>query len=324
MAALNPPPTWWACALSESVNDKKPLAVVCNGEALALFRNAAGVAFALEDRCPHRRVPLSLGTVKPGGLQCGYHGWTFDGATGACTAIPNLRDTERVPPRYGARAYPVAEANGFVHVGLGGGRPSQPLPGSDYQPKGKEFTGAVTVNMAHGEYLAAMLDGPDCLLAFDGVRMTDFFLGDPRREGDRLVLDRGAVWKKQVLPSNFVVDYPLMVRTAVALSGGAVQVELLDADESPVVTVFMATNPNLRGTTSLCWRGFWHETRLAGAPLRWRSARALGKPPFEVFEAINGAAVAALLVAPSRDLETVRAGFANAVSVNIGAESVSQ
>ncbi|MDB5868722.1 MAG: rieske [2Fe-2S] domain protein, partial [Polaromonas sp.] len=73
--------SWWACALSGSVNDKKPLAVVCNGEALVLFRNAAGEAFALEDRCPHRRVPLSLGTVKPGGLQCGYHGWTFDGAS---------------------------------------------------------------------------------------------------------------------------------------------------------------------------------------------------------------------------------------------------
>ncbi|MDB5886927.1 MAG: rieske [2Fe-2S] domain protein [Polaromonas sp.] len=307
------PPVWWACALSESVNDKQPLAVVCNGEALALFRNASGEAFALEDRCPHRRVPLSLGTVKPGGLQCGYHGWTFDGRTGACTAIPNLRDTERVPPRYGARAYPVAEANGFVHVGLGGlerSRPTQGLSSAGYQPQGREFTGAATVNMAHGEYLAAMLDGPDCLLAFDGVRMTDFFLGDARREGGALVLDRGAVWKNQMLPSNFVVDYPLIVRTTLALAGGAVQVDLLDADESPVVTVLMGASPNRRGTTSLCWRGFWHAARLPGAPLRWRSARALGKPPFEVFHDIKGAAIAALLVAPSRDLDAARAGLA--------------
>ena len=305
-------PIWWACALSESVNDKKPLAVVCNGEALALFRNASGEAFALEDRCPHRRVPLSLGTVKPGGLQCGYHGWTFDGGTGACTTIPNLRDTERVPPRYGTRAYPVAEANGFVHVGLGGpglGRPTQCLPSAGYQPQGREFTGAATVNMAHGEYLAAMLDGPDCLLAFDGVRMTDFFLGDSRREGDSLVLDRGAVWKKQMLPSNFVVDYPLIVRTTLALAGGAVQVNLLDVDESPVVTVLMGVSPSRRGTTTLCWRGFWHAARLAGAPLRWRTARALGKPPFEVFHDIKGAAIAALLVVPSRELEGARTGF---------------
>lgn len=319
MNHLTSSPAWWACALSESVNGQKPLAVVCNGEALALFRNTAGEAFALEDRCPHRRVPLSLGTVKPGGLQCGYHGWTFDGATGACNAIPNLRDTERVPPRYGARAYCVAEANGFVHVGLGEGRPTDALPSAGYRPQGKEFTGSATVNMAHAEYLAAMLDGPQCLLAFDGVRMTDFFLGDPRREGDTLVLDRGAVWKKQMLPSNFVVDYPLMVRTAVALAGGAIQVDLLDGDESPVVTVLMGTSANRRGTTSLCWRGFWHEARLPGAPLRWRSARALGKSPFEVFAEIKGAELAALLVAPSRELEAARAGVAVPVPVSAAA-----
>lgn len=312
-------PTWWACALSESVNDRKPLAVVCDGKALVLFRNAAGEAFALEDRCPHRRVPLSLGSVKPGGLQCGYHGWTFDGATGACNAIPNLRDTERVPPRYGARAYPVAESNGFVHVGLGNSRPSGAPPSATYQPRGKEFAGSATVNMAHGEYLAAMLDGPECLLAFDGVRMTDFFLGDPRREGERMVLDRGAVWKKQVLPSAFVIDYPLIVRTAVALAGGAIQVDLLDADESPVVTIFMGASPNRRGTTSLCWRGFCHETRLSGAPLRWRAARALGKPPFEIFQEVKGAELAALLVAPSRDLAAARAGFGVSLPVSTAA-----
>ena len=65
---------------------------------------APGLALALEDRCPHRRVPLSLGEVKDGRLQCGYHGWTFDGASGACTAIPHLTADERVPARYGARA----------------------------------------------------------------------------------------------------------------------------------------------------------------------------------------------------------------------------
>lgn len=95
-----------------------------------------------------------------------------------------------------------------------------------------------------------------------------------------------------------------------ALAGGAIKVDLLDGDESPVVTVLMGTSANRRGTTSLCWRGFWHEARLPGAPLRWRSARALGKSPFEVFAEIKGAELAALLPAPSRDLEAARAGFA--------------
>src|SRR5690606_33137971 len=51
---------WWAIALSEALIPGSTLAVVCEGEELALFRDLAGVVFALEDRCPHRRVPLSL------------------------------------------------------------------------------------------------------------------------------------------------------------------------------------------------------------------------------------------------------------------------
>ena len=57
---------------------------------LVLFRDHHGVAHALEDRCPHRNVPLSLGRVQADGtLQCGYHGWRFEGS-GRCTVIPAL------------------------------------------------------------------------------------------------------------------------------------------------------------------------------------------------------------------------------------------
>ena len=184
-------PGWWAMALCEAVNDQTPLAVAFGGEELVLFRNAAGQAFALEDRCPHRRVPLALGRVVESGLQCGYHGWTFDGASGGCTKIPNLHADERVPPRYAARAFAVREANGFVHVWLGEGTPHGELPSSDYLPIGREFTGSTIVNMSHDQYLAAMLDGPECLLGFAHVRLTDFFLGDLRSEQGRVVLEPG-------------------------------------------------------------------------------------------------------------------------------------
>jgi nitrite reductase/ring-hydroxylating ferredoxin subunit len=299
-------PGWWAMALSEAVNDQVPLAVAFAGEELVLFRDASGQAFALEDRCPHRRVPLALGRVVGSGLQCGYHGWTFDGATGSCTQIPNLHAGERVPARYGARAYTVSEANGFVHVWLGEGAPQGELPSSDYQPGGREFTGATVVNMNHDQYLAAMLDGPQCLLGFSHVRMTDFFLGDLRHEQGRMVLERGAVWSTQFLPSQFVVDYPLIVRTAVALQGGMIRVDLLDEDELPLITVMISTGANRRGTTSLCWRGYVHQQVPARAPLRWRLARLRKPAPLSINSLIDGAAVATLLEAPSRELRTLR------------------
>lgn len=299
-------PGWWAMALSEAVNDQTPLAVAFGGEELVLFRNAAGQAFALEDRCPHRRVPLALGRVVESGLQCGYHGWTFDGANGACTQIPNLHAGERVPARYAARAFAVSEANGFVHVWLGEGTPQIELPSSDYQPSGREFTGSTIVNMSHDQYLAAMLDGPECLLGFTHVRLTDFFLGDLRSEQGRVVLERGAVWSTQFLPSQFVVDYPLIVRTAVALQGGIIRVDLLSEDELPLITLMISSGANRRGTTSLCWRGFMHEQVPAKAPLRWRVARLRKRAPFSVNGLIDGTAIAALLEASSRELRTLR------------------
>jgi nitrite reductase/ring-hydroxylating ferredoxin subunit len=299
-------PGWWAMALCEAVNDQVPLAVAFAGEELVLFRNAAGQAFALEDRCPHRRVPLALGRVVESGLQCGYHGWTFDGASGGCTQIPNLHADERVPARYAARAFAVREENGFVHVWLGEGAPQGALPSSDYQPSGREFTGSTIVNMSHDQYLDAMLDGPECLLGFPHVRLTDFFLGDLRSEQGRVVLERGAVWSTQILPSQFVVDYPLIVRTAVPLNGGTVRVDLLSEDELPLVTLMIATGANRRGTTSLCWRGYVHEQVPARAPLRWRAARLRKQAPFQVKSLIDGAAVAALLQASSRELRGLR------------------
>lgn len=301
---MNPPgrsaaPTgqWWTVALSEQLAGAKPLAVVCDGEQLALFRNAGGQAFALEDRCPHRRVLLSPGVVKPGGLQCPYHGWTFDGASGKCTDIPNLRRDEKIPPA-AVRCYPVAERNGFVHVFAGEGETHELLPAAAYRPQGREYTGTAVAGIAFDEYLDVMLDGPECLLAFPGVLITDFFLGEPRRDGAHLVLDRGAMWKGQRLGPAFVSDHPLLVRTRVPLAGGDITVELMDAAEEALVTVQVAATANRRGTTGLAWRGFAHAGASTG-PLRWRLRRLAGKAPFTVFGNIEGRAIAALENAPS-------------------------
>jgi phenylpropionate dioxygenase-like ring-hydroxylating dioxygenase large terminal subunit len=63
---------------------KRPVRVTLAGHPVVLFRDAAGRAAALDDRCPHRRASLSQGTVRPDGrLVCPYHGWNFD-AAGSC------------------------------------------------------------------------------------------------------------------------------------------------------------------------------------------------------------------------------------------------
>jgi vanillate O-demethylase monooxygenase subunit len=92
---------WHVVARSDDVGHD-PVQVWLLGEPWALVRlpTADGttrlVAFA--DRCPHRLAPLSAGTVVGETLQCGYHGWCFD-ADGACTAIPAIGGSDRIPSR---------------------------------------------------------------------------------------------------------------------------------------------------------------------------------------------------------------------------------
>jgi phenylpropionate dioxygenase-like ring-hydroxylating dioxygenase large terminal subunit len=100
---------WFIACRSRALRDR-PLAVTIQGVPLVLFRDARGQPAALEDRCPHRNAPLTAGRVRSGELECGYHGWRFDGA-GACVAVPGLA----VPPR--ARA---VQATAFACVEQGG------------------------------------------------------------------------------------------------------------------------------------------------------------------------------------------------------------
>lgn len=135
---LNPPETkghvsvarlgrFWYVACQSADLHHKPLSRVVLGVPLVLFRDGAGKAAALLDRCPHRNVPLSLGRVVQGGrLECAYHGWQFEGS-GRCAHIPGLIGDAARERRAPAAA--VREQDGFVWV----------YPELDTEPEGAPF-----------------------------------------------------------------------------------------------------------------------------------------------------------------------------------------
>lgn len=107
------PGHWFVLATSEELTKAKPLARMLMKTPLVLFRDAQGVAHTLLDRCPHRSVPLSEGRMhQDGTLECGYHGWRFDG-TGTCRAIPSLKGDCEGKAR-NTPSYPTIEQQGFV------------------------------------------------------------------------------------------------------------------------------------------------------------------------------------------------------------------
>ena len=55
---------------------------IFDGQEIAVFRNRDGRIFAIENRCPHRRGPLSEGIIGNEQVVCPLHGHKFNLTTG--------------------------------------------------------------------------------------------------------------------------------------------------------------------------------------------------------------------------------------------------
>ncbi len=82
---------------------------------LVMYRTSTGDVIALEDRCPHRQLPLSLGKRLGDDIQCGYHGMTFN-CSGKCVRVPGQ---DNLPATAYVDAYTVVEKNNMVFVWMG-------------------------------------------------------------------------------------------------------------------------------------------------------------------------------------------------------------
>ena len=105
---------WYIAAWPEEIANGLAARTIMN-EPIVLFRDADGKAAALEDRCCHRGAPLSHGWKTDDGLQCGYHGLTFDGS-GRCVSIPG---EDSVPAKARVRTYPIVEGQQTIWIWMG-------------------------------------------------------------------------------------------------------------------------------------------------------------------------------------------------------------
>ncbi|HEV8315433.1 MAG TPA: aromatic ring-hydroxylating dioxygenase subunit alpha [Burkholderiaceae bacterium] len=115
-----PKNAWYAACTPDEI-DGKPLGRTICGEAIVLYRGPDNAVAALEDFCPHRGAPLSLGKVCDGKLVCGYHGLEM-GCDGKPVAMPG----QRVRGFPAIRTYPAVERYGFVWVWPGDAAKADP------------------------------------------------------------------------------------------------------------------------------------------------------------------------------------------------------
>ncbi len=87
-AAGMDPDYWYPAAFERDLPRGKALEVRFWNRSIALFRGSDGRLAAIENRCAHRQLDLTLGRVEGCELVCLYHGWAYD-AEGRVARIPH-------------------------------------------------------------------------------------------------------------------------------------------------------------------------------------------------------------------------------------------
>ena len=106
------PDYWYAVEQVRNIKPGTVVEVIFWKRSIALFRSNDGSFHAVENRCAHRQIKLSLGDVKGCKLVCAYHGWEYDEQG---RRVDNLVDrTDGNLPKPSIRSYPVKVRYGLV------------------------------------------------------------------------------------------------------------------------------------------------------------------------------------------------------------------
>ena len=105
---------WYVAGWSSEFDGQLRRVTVLN-EHIVMYRTSKGEVVGLEDRCPHRLLPLSLGKRIGDDIRCGYHGMTFD-CSGKCVRVPGQ---DNVPASAFVDKYPVHVKHDIVWIWMG-------------------------------------------------------------------------------------------------------------------------------------------------------------------------------------------------------------
>ncbi len=106
---------WYVAGLSEDFPGEKLTGHTIAKRPIVIWRTKDGDVVAYDDRCSHKRFPLSKGRLMPDGtLECAYHGMRYD-MSGKCVMIPS-HPTGPISPQAQVRPFPVIEQDGLVWI----------------------------------------------------------------------------------------------------------------------------------------------------------------------------------------------------------------
>jgi phenylpropionate dioxygenase-like ring-hydroxylating dioxygenase large terminal subunit len=108
------PDYWYPVEYDRAIAPGQVVSVTFWKQPIAVFRAEGGELRAIDDRCAHRQLKLSLGCVKDDQLVCPYHGWCY-GGDGRVVAIPHEL-FGREMPQMRVRSYPIQVRYGLIWI----------------------------------------------------------------------------------------------------------------------------------------------------------------------------------------------------------------
>ncbi|CAN5502140.1 aromatic ring-hydroxylating dioxygenase subunit alpha [soil metagenome] len=108
------PDYWYPALWSKELKKGEVKEITFWKLSIAIYRGQDGVVRALENRCAHRQLKLSMGNVEDCRLTCAYHGWSYEGS-GKCTEISHSLFGHKMP-NVKVRAFPIVEKYGLVFI----------------------------------------------------------------------------------------------------------------------------------------------------------------------------------------------------------------
>ncbi|WP_106092986.1 Rieske 2Fe-2S domain-containing protein [Enhygromyxa salina] len=111
LAGMNPN-YWYPLEWSDAVKPGDVVETRFWGQSIALYRGTDGRARAVENRCAHRQIKLTMGHVRECELVCLYHGWSYDEG-GRLVDMKHDHFGKKLPV-LSIRAYPVRERYGLI------------------------------------------------------------------------------------------------------------------------------------------------------------------------------------------------------------------
>ena len=106
---------WYVAGLSHEFQVNKLTGHKIAEQPIVMWRTKKGEVVAFDNRCAHKRFPLSEGRLMDDGtLECAYHGLRYNDE-GRCVLIPSQSESA-IPKQARTKPFPVIEQDGLVWI----------------------------------------------------------------------------------------------------------------------------------------------------------------------------------------------------------------